>query len=150
MDEILQNDRAQSPTKTSLVFLLDLCVEIPDSKAGGDQESGVNMSSQALKHTSVALPIALLLALALAVVVLVKVRARKMFCWSQHYERLSGSANSNMPHGVPEPDSGDEVDVVYTSRGGTVYRRYSFIHEPDRDADQGTNEGTCLSHSERE
>lgn len=141
--------RPRGPTQTTSVSLLDLCVEVTDSKAGDDQEGGVNMSSVALKHTSVALPVALLLAvvLALAVFALVRARDRKRFCWSQNYERLSGSASSNMPHGVPEPDSGDEVDVVYTSRGGTVYRRYSFIHEPDREADQGTSEGTCLNQS---
>lgn len=52
-----------------------------------------------------------------------------------------------MPHGVPEPDSGDEVDVVYTSRGGSVYRRYSFIHEQDTDADQEVDENTYLNQS---
>lgn len=50
-----------------------------------------------------------------------------------------------MPHGVPEPDSGDEVDVVYTSKGGSVYRRYSFIHEQDADADQDVDESTGLN-----
>ncbi|KAF0041092.1 hypothetical protein F2P81_006992 [Scophthalmus maximus] len=70
--------------------------------------------------------------------------------FSEHihcYERLSGSASINMPHGVPEPDSGDEVDVVYTSRGGSIYRRYSFIHEQDTDADQDVDESTYLNQS---
>ncbi len=107
------------------------------------------MSSRALKHTSAALPISLLLALGLALAVfsLVKARAKKRLCWKQSYERLSGSASINMPHGVPEPDSGGEVDVVYTSRGGSVYRRYSFIHEQDTDADQDVDENTCLSQA---
>lgn len=109
----------------------------------------MNMSSRALKHTSAALPIALLLAagLGLTVFALVKARARRRLCWNRSYERLSGSGSINMPHGVPEPDSGDEVDVVYTSRGGSVYRRYSFIHEQDTDADQNMDEDTCLSQS---
>ncbi|XP_070687333.1 proprotein convertase subtilisin/kexin type 5 [Pempheris klunzingeri] len=126
-----------------------LCVEVPQPKAGDDQVADLNMSTRALKHTSAALPIALLLALglALAVFALVKAHARKRLCWSQSYERLSGSGSINMPHGVPEPDSGDEVDVVYTSRGGSVYRRYSFIHEQDADADQDVDESTCLNHS---
>lgn len=96
------------------------------------------MSSRALKHTSAALPVALVLAavLALAVFALVKAHARRRLCWNQNYERLSGGGGINMPHGVPEPDSGDEVDVVYTSRGGSVYRRYSFILEQDTDPDQ--------------
>lgn len=130
-------------------FLLALCVEAPQPKSGQDQETDLNMSSRALKHTSAALPIALLLALglALAVFALVKTHARKRLCWSQSYERLSGSGSISMPHGVPEPDSGDEVDVVYTSKGGSVYRRYSFIHEQDTDADQGVDENTCLSQS---
>lgn len=129
---------------------LALCVEVPQPKSDGDdQETGLNMSSRALRHTSAAFPIALLLVLglALAVFALVKAHARKRFCWSQSYERLSGSASISMPHGVPEPDSGDEVDVVYTSRGGSVYRRYSFIHEQDKDADQDTDESTSLSQS---
>lgn len=107
------------------------------------------MSSRALNHTSATLSIALLLALglALAVFALVKAHARKRLCWSQSYERLSGSGSISMPHGVPEPDSGDEVDVVYTSKGGSVYRRYSFIHEQDTDADQGVDENTCLNQS---
>lgn len=132
------------------VFLfVALCVEVPRPKSGDDQGTGLNMSSRALKHTSAALPIALLLALvlALAVFALAKAHARKRLCWSQSYERLSGSASISMPHGVPEPDSGDEVDVVYTSRGGSVYRRYSFIHEQDRDGDQDMDESTCLNQS---
>ncbi|XP_028305853.1 proprotein convertase subtilisin/kexin type 5 [Gouania willdenowi] len=124
-----------------------LCVEAPQPKTGDEQDSDTNMSSRVLKHTSSALPIALLLTvgLLLAVFVLVRAHVRKRFCWKQSYERLSGSASVNMPHGVPEPDSGDEVDVVYTSRGGSVYRRYSFIHEQDADPDQDGDENTCLS-----
>lgn len=100
------------------------------------------MSPRAAKHTSAALPVALLLALALAggVSVLVKARAGKKLCWSQSYERLSGSGSVHMPHGVPEPDSGDEVDVVYTSRGGSAFRRYSFIHEKEGDEEQEMTE----------
>ncbi|XP_068580117.1 proprotein convertase subtilisin/kexin type 5-like [Cebidichthys violaceus] len=124
-----------------------LCVEAPQPKSGEDQATDLNMSSRTLKHTSAGLPIALLLALglALAMFALVKAHARKRLCWGQSYERLSGSASINMPHGVPEPGSGDEVDVVYTSRGGSVYRRYSFIHEPDTGADQDVDESTCLN-----
>lgn len=124
-------------------------MEAPQPKSGDKEVTDLKMSSRALKHTSAALPIALLLALglALAVYALVKAHARKSLCWCHSYERLSGSASINMPHGVPEPDSGDEVDVVYTSRGGSVYRRYSFIHEQDTDADQDVDESTCLSQS---
>ncbi|XP_033940311.1 proprotein convertase subtilisin/kexin type 5-like isoform X1 [Pseudochaenichthys georgianus] len=122
-----------------------LCVEAPQPKSGDDQVTDLNVSSAALKHTSAGIPIALLLALglALAVFALIKAHARKKLCWGQSYERLNGSAN--MPHGVPEPDSGDEVDVVYTSRGGSVYRRYSFIHEQDADAPHHVDESTCLN-----
>lgn len=132
-----------------MFFVLALCVEAPQPKSGEEQETNLNMSSHALHHTSAALPIALLLALgfSLTVFALVKAHARKRLCWSQSYERLSGNASINMPHGVPEPDSGDEVDVVYTSRDGSVYRRYSFIHEQDADADQEVDENTCLSQS---
>lgn len=114
---------------------------------GDAQGPDLKISSKALTHTSAALPVALLLALGLAValVVLVKARARKRFCWSQSYERLSGSGSINMPHGVPEPDSGDEVDVVYTSRGGSAFRRYSFIHEKEGDEGQEMTENTCLN-----
>lgn len=124
-------------------------MEAPKPKSGDDRATDLSTSSRVLKHTSATLPIALLLALglALAVFALVKAHARKRLCWSQSYERLSGSASINMPHGVPEPESGDEVDVVYTSRGGSVYRRYSFIHEQDTDADQDVDESTCLNQS---
>lgn len=126
-----------------------LCVEAPRPKPGEDQVTDLNMSSRALEHTSAGLPVALLLALALALAVfaLVKAHARKRLCWGQSYERLSGSSSMNMPHGVPEPDSGDEVDVVYTSRGGSVYRRYSFIHEQDTDADPRVGESTRLNQA---
>lgn len=109
----------------------------------------MTMSSRAPKHTSAIVPIAVLVAagLTLAVFALIKAHARRRLCWTQSYERLSGSANISMPHGVPEPDSGDEVDVVYTTRGGSVYRRYSFMHEQDRDADHDVDENTCLSQS---
>lgn len=124
-------------------------MEAPQHKSGDDQATDLSTSSRVLKHTSTALPVALLLALglALAVFALVKAHARKRLCWNQSYERLSGSGSINMPHGVPEPESGDEVDVVYTSRGGSVYRRYSFIHEQDTDADQNVDESTCLNQS---
>lgn len=124
-------------------------MEAPKPKSGHDEEADLKMSERALTHTTAALPVALLLALglALAVFVLVRAQAKKRFCWSQSYERLSGSASINMPHGVPEPDSGDEVDVVYTSRNGSVYRRYSFIHEQDGHGDQDDDEGTCLNSS---
>lgn len=114
-----------------------LCVEAPLPKMGSERGTDLSMSSRTLTHTS-ALPIALLLALglALAVYTLFRAHTRRRLCWRQSYERLSGSASVGMPHGVPEPDSGDEVDVVYTSRGGSVYRCYSFIHEQDTDADQ--------------
>lgn len=105
------------------------------------------MTSNAVNHTSAALPAALLLALGVAVGVfaLVKARARKRLCWSQSYERLSSSGSINMPHGVPEPDSGDEVDVVYTSRGGSAFRRYSFIHEKEGEEEQEMTENMCLN-----
>lgn len=124
-------------------------MEAPRPKPGEDQVTDLNMSSRALEHTSAGLPVALLLALALALAVfaLVKAHARKRLCWGQSYERLSGSSSMNMPHGVPEPDSGDEVDVVYTSRGGSVYRRYSFIHEQDTDADPRVGESTRLNQA---
>lgn len=146
-----QTVRLQAASKGIFFFFLALalCVEAPQPKSGHDQGTGLNTSSSALKHTSAVLPVALLcaLGLALAVFALAKAHTRKRLCWNQSYERLSGSASINMPHGVPEPDSGDEVDVVYTSRGGSVYRHYSFIHEQDRDADQDMDESTCLSQS---
>ncbi|XP_061772923.1 proprotein convertase subtilisin/kexin type 5 [Nerophis ophidion] len=124
----------------------DMCVELTGPRSGEELVTDMNMSSRVLKHTSVAAPVALLagLLLALLALALVKARARKRLCWKQSYERLSG--NANMPHGVPEPDSGDEVDVVYTSRGGSVYRRYSFIHERDAHV-VPVDESTCLNQS---
>ncbi|KAL0154935.1 hypothetical protein M9458_049198, partial [Cirrhinus mrigala] len=117
-------------------------------------QDDVILRSQAVQHASAALPAALLLAVVLALVVfaLVQARAKKRLCWRRSYERLSGVAREQpMPHGVPEPeDSGDEVDVVYTSRDGSVYRRYGFIHEPDTEEEEeqdeeDANENTHLS-----
>uniref|UniRef100_A0A1A8IX25 Uncharacterized protein n=1 Tax=Nothobranchius kuhntae TaxID=321403 RepID=A0A1A8IX25_NOTKU len=124
-----------------------LCVEAPQPRFEEATERDVIVSSKALKHSSAALPVALLLAagLGLAVLALAKAHAKRRLCWNQSYERLSGSGSINMPHGVPEPDSGDEVDVVYTTKGGSVYRRYSFIHE--QEADPSRDENTCLSQS---
>ncbi|XP_024138350.1 proprotein convertase subtilisin/kexin type 5 isoform X1 [Oryzias melastigma] len=124
-----------------------LCVEATQPQSRGGPEPDVTMSARDLKHTSAALPIALMLSagLALALFALMKAYTRKRLCWKRSYESLNGNANINMPHGVPEPDSGDEVDVVYTSRGGSVFRRYSFIHEQDTDPDG--DENSFLSQS---
>ncbi|XP_037111000.1 proprotein convertase subtilisin/kexin type 5 [Syngnathus acus] len=125
-----------------------LCVEAPEPKSMDEPVTDNNMSSSVLNHASTAAaPVALLAALALALLALALLKARtgRRLCWKRSYERLSGGPN--MPHGVPEPDSGDEVDVVYTSRGGSVYRRYSFIHEHDANADQNVDESTCLNQS---
>ena len=114
-----------------------------DSQTEDDE---MNLKSQAFQHSSVALPASLVLAvvLALTVFALVRARARKRLCWSRSYEILSGAARPDprhMPHGVPEPDdSGDEADVVYTCRDGSVYRRCSFIHEPETEEEEGEEE----------
>ncbi|XP_056138570.1 proprotein convertase subtilisin/kexin type 5 [Lampris incognitus] len=127
-----------------------LCVEALQPELGVDGTAGQDESPGAAEHSSAALTAALLLALglALAALALAKARARKQLCWSRKYERLSGSADaSSGPHGVPEPDSGDEADVVYTSSGGSVYRRYSFIYEQDAHADREAGDGARLDRS---
>ncbi|XP_062847903.1 proprotein convertase subtilisin/kexin type 5 [Trichomycterus rosablanca] len=121
-----------------------LCLEGPVS-ADIDE---VNQKAQESQHASAVLPTTLILAvgLALCVFILVKAHAKKRLCWRQRYERLRGSAGScpdtrPMPHGVPEPDdSGDDADVVYTSRDGSVYRRYGFMHEPEPEYEDGNEE----------
>lgn len=122
-------------------------MEAPKPQPGDARGTDLKTASESLSRTSAALPVTLLLALGLAAaaVVLVKARARKRLCWSQSYERLSGSGSINMPHGVPEPDSGDEVDVVYTSRGESAFRRYSFIHDKEGDEEQEMTDSTCLN-----
>ncbi|XP_028813093.1 proprotein convertase subtilisin/kexin type 5 [Denticeps clupeoides] len=125
-----------------------LCVEAP--KAGH-----LDLSAGAFHHSTVAVPIALLVVLLvmLAVFGLVKARTRRRLCWAQSYERLSGTAGGgldtqSMPHGVPDPeDSGDEVDVVYTSRGGSVYRRYGFIHDQDTEEEEDLDASMGLSRT---
>lgn len=123
-------------------WFLGLCVEAPRPRG-----TDLQKSSRAVNPTWAAWPVALLLALGLVggVFALARARARKRLCWSQSYERLSGSGSINMPHGVPEPDSGDEVDVVYTSRGGAAFRRYSFIHEKEGAEEHGMTENMCLN-----
>ncbi|KAI1904468.1 hypothetical protein AGOR_G00005950 [Albula goreensis] len=131
-----------------------LCVEPPGPVTEKGQ-AAVNLRSQVLKHTPAALPAALIaiLGVTLAAYALVQARSKKRLCWQERYERLSGSASDrpgrdHMPHGVPEPeDSGDEADVVYTSRDGTVYRRYNFLQGPDSDCELEPDENTYLSKS---
>ncbi|CAL8373818.1 unnamed protein product [Arctogadus glacialis] len=117
-----------------------LCTEAPLPKSG-DLGGKANLNTEPARsegHALAGLPLALLLALglALAVFALVRARAKKRLCWHRSYERLSGSARGTMPHGVPEPDDGGEADVVYTTKGGSVYRRYSFYHDQDPDVAQ--------------
>lgn len=131
-----------------------MCLEAPVPSISQDD---VILRSQAVQHASAALPAALLLAVVLALVVfaLVQARTKKRLCWRRSYERLSGVAREQpsprpMPHGVPEPeDSGDEVDVVYTSQDGSVYRRYGFIHEPDTEEEQDEEEANENTHLSR-
>lgn len=121
------------------------------------EDDQVNLRSQVYQHTSAALPAALIMAMVLALVVfaLAQARARKRLCWRQSYERLSGTAGARpdprpMPHGVPEPeDSGDDADIVYTSRDGSIYRRYGFIHkhEPEEEEADEANENTFLNRA---
>lgn len=128
-----------------------LCLEAPVQSENQDK---VVQGTQAIQHSSAALPAILLLVvvLSLVVFVLVQARAKKRLCWRRSYERLSGVATTQpndrpMPHGVPEPDdSGDEVDVVYTSRDGSVYRRYGFVHEPDTEEEQEEDEDNENTH----
>lgn len=127
------------------------------SERNQSENGDVNLRSQVYQHTSAALPAALILAvvLALGVFALAQARARKRLCWRQSYERLSGTADTRpnprpMPHGVPEPeDSGDEADVLYTSKDGSIYRRYGFIHkhEPEEEEVNEANENTLLSRA---
>ena len=112
--------------------------------------SAVNLSTRVLRHTSTALPVAfiVILGLALTAYALVHARSRKRLCWHGRYERLTGAGAPRgvMPHGVPEPeDSGDEVDVVYASLDGTVYRRFNFLQDRDSERDPEPDENTYLN-----
>lgn len=134
-----------------------LCLEAPTSAPNQAEDEEMNLRSRVYQHTSAALPAALILAVVLALVIfaLVQARARKRLCWKQSYERLSGTAGTRpdprpMPHGVPEPeDSGDDTDVVYTSRDGSVYRRYGFVHKPEPEEEEvdEANENTLLNRA---
>ncbi|KAG7276230.1 hypothetical protein CRUP_018612 [Coryphaenoides rupestris] len=104
-----------------------LCTEAPPLPRVGDPDVAAASAepSGSGGHASAALPAALLLVLgtALAVFALLKARAKKRLCWRRSYERLSGGGGVGaMPHGVPEPDSGDEADVVYTTKGLAAIR----------------------------
>ncbi|KAJ8248760.1 hypothetical protein GJAV_G00227440 [Gymnothorax javanicus] len=119
-----------------------LCVEPP----GPVMERGhttVNLHARDFRHSHTALPVSLIVILCLALVAygMVQARSRKRLCWRDRYQRLSGGGDcARMPHGVPLPeDSGDEADVVYTSRDGTVYRRFTFLHDPDFDLEPDEN-----------
>ncbi|XP_027028709.2 proprotein convertase subtilisin/kexin type 5 isoform X1 [Tachysurus fulvidraco] len=134
-----------------------LCLETPASAHNKAEDDELNLRSRVYQHTSAALPAALILAvvLALGIFALAQARARKRLCWRQSYERLSGTAGARpdprtMPHGVPEPeDSGDDADVVYTSRDGSIYRRYGFIHKPESEEEEGdeASENTLLNRT---
>ncbi|XP_051548125.1 proprotein convertase subtilisin/kexin type 5-like [Myxocyprinus asiaticus] len=131
-----------------------LCTKAPASSGSMDE---VVLRSRAIENTSAALPVALLLAVVLVLIVfaLVQARAKKRLCWKQSYERLSLVVRAQpnpqpMPHGVPEPeDSGDEADVVYISRDGSVYRRYGFTHEPDTEEEQEDEDDKENTHLNR-
>ncbi|XP_061078529.1 proprotein convertase subtilisin/kexin type 5 [Conger conger] len=131
-----------------------LCVE-PPGPVTERGHSAVNLSTRMLQHTPTALPVSFIavLGLALAAYGLVQARSRKRLCWNDRYERLTGGGRldcERMPHGVPDPeDSGDEVDVVYASHDGTVYRRYNFLQdrhpECDPECDSEPDENTHLN-----
>ncbi|XP_064168245.1 proprotein convertase subtilisin/kexin type 5 [Anguilla rostrata] len=126
-----------------------LCVEPPGPVTQKDR-AAVNLSTRTLQHTPAALPVSLvILVAALTAYALVQARSRKRLCWQDRYERLGGGGErldyEHMPHGVPEPeDSGDEADVVYTSRDGTVYRRYNFLEDQDSECEPELDENTHL------
>ncbi|KAG9280998.1 proprotein convertase subtilisin/kexin type 5-like [Astyanax mexicanus] len=135
-----------------------LCLEAPMPAESQTESDEVNLKSQMFHHSSAALPASVCLAvvLALSVFALVRARARKRLCWRRSYERLSGAARPDprpMPHGVPEPDdSGDEADVVYTCRDGSIYRRCSFNYKADTEEEEveeeeEANENTHLSRA---
>ncbi|KAA0724286.1 hypothetical protein E1301_Tti003554 [Triplophysa tibetana] len=149
-----ENGHRCTQCHTSCQSCTALCVEAPIQN---ENQNEMVHRSKAIQHTSAALPAALLLAVVLALVVfgLIQARAKKRYCWRRSYERLSGVAtaqpnNRPMPHGVPLPDdSGDEADVVYTSRDGSVYRRYGFIPEPDTEEEQDEDEVNENTHLNR-
>lgn len=138
----------------TLIFCLPaLCVERPHPEPERRLMSE-NMNSLAISHVSATVPalVMLVLVITLAVLGLYRARARKKLCWKLSYERLSGSADPNasyrrdMLHGVPDPDdSADEADVVYTSRDGTVYRRYNFIKAQDEEAEGHEDQAAYLN-----
>ncbi|KAK6475234.1 proprotein convertase subtilisin/kexin type 5-like isoform X1 [Huso huso] len=130
-----------------------LCVERPHPEPERRLMSE-NMNSLAISHVSATVPalVMLVLVITLAVLGLYRARARQKLCWKLSYERLSGSADPNasyrrdMLHGVPDPDdSADEADVVYTSRDGTVYRRYNFIKAQDEEAEGHEDQAAYLN-----
>ncbi|MGH0132203.1 UNVERIFIED_CONTAM: hypothetical protein FKN15_048930 [Acipenser sinensis] len=130
-----------------------LCVERPHPEPERRLMSE-NINSLANSHVSATVPalVMLVLVITLAVLGLYRARARKKLCWKLSYERLSGSADPNasyrrdMLHGVPDPDdSADEADVVYTSRDGTVYRRYNFIKAQDEEAEGHEDQAAYLN-----
>ncbi|RXM91300.1 Proprotein convertase subtilisin/kexin type 5 [Acipenser ruthenus] len=130
-----------------------LCVERPHPEPERRLMSE-NMNSLAISHVSATVPalVMLVLVITLAVLGLYRARARQKMCWKLSYERLSGSADPNasyrrdMLHGVPDPDdSADEADVVYTSRDGTVYRRYNFIKAQDEEAEGHEDQAAYLN-----
>ncbi|MGH0117434.1 UNVERIFIED_CONTAM: hypothetical protein FKN15_034621, partial [Acipenser sinensis] len=130
-----------------------LCIERPHPEPERRLMSE-NMNSLAISHVSATVPVLVMLVLVitLAVLGLYRARARKKLCWKWSYERLSGSADPNasyrcdMLHGVPDPDdSADEADVVYTSRDGTVYRRYNFIKAQDEEAEGHEDQAAYLN-----
>ncbi|XP_048828851.1 proprotein convertase subtilisin/kexin type 5 [Brienomyrus brachyistius] len=130
------------------------CVEPPTPL--GEKHGGVwDQQPQAVRHVPVALTTVLLLGLALGLtfLLLAQARTRKWFCWRRSYETLSGSAQAwptqdRMSHGVEDPSNmTDEAEVVYSSRDGTLYRRYNFLQDPETEAEEeeDLDENTSLN-----
>ncbi|XP_075432321.1 proprotein convertase subtilisin/kexin type 5-like [Ascaphus truei] len=94
-------------------------------------------SSQTVSHYSALAPVLVLLLLLAAVAVfsIGQAKSKKKLCWKQSYERLGGSSQAGslydgdgmvLKKDSDAEDSVDECDVVYSTRDGTAYRKYSF------------------------
>nr|XP_005987835.1 PREDICTED: proprotein convertase subtilisin/kexin type 5-like [Latimeria chalumnae] len=86
---------------------------------------------------------------------LLQAKARKKLCWRQSYEWLGGNSKAapfvNTDYVVlnksdhANEHTHEECDVVYSSKDGTVYRRYGFKLSEDEEDEEECDEKTRLN-----
>ncbi|KAM4678591.1 uncharacterized protein O3C94_010455 [Discoglossus pictus] len=120
-----------------------LCIrhlQIEEEKVALKNMASTSKSTHPASHLSAVAPalVLLLLFISVAVFSLRQAKSKKMMCWKQSYERLGGRSQADSLYdndevrmalrkgSDTEEDSMEDCDVVYSTRDGTVFRKFSF------------------------